>query len=79
MTFRRFLVYAFVFFAGSVATFLPFFVRAHLMNAAELARREQTMGPGIITFAGLLAAPLGGVFMVVLALLTLKVRARKAK
>lgn len=71
---RRFLWFAAWFVTGAVLTAAPFFVRGHLLNVAETARGEQTMGPGIFTFIGLLAAPVGGVIVLLLALLVRKLR-----
>lgn len=39
---------------------LPAFYQASLLHADEQARGEQTMGPGIQMFMGLIFAPLGG-------------------
>jgi len=71
---RRFLWFAAWFLTGAVLSATPFFVRAHLLHVAETARGEQTMGPGILTFVGLLVAPAGGVLMVLVAMLVRKLK-----
>ena len=56
----RVLIAASSFVGGAVLASSPFLIRAHLMHADEVARGEQTMGPGFQTLLGLLAAPVGG-------------------
>ena len=65
---RSILIHAFWFAVGAIATATPFLVHANVMNADELARGEQTMGPGITIFLGLLAAPVGGTVVVIVCL-----------
>ena len=50
-----------VFAIGCLAVVVPFFIRASIDSADETARQEQTMGPGITMFMGMIVAPLGGV------------------
>lgn len=57
---RTTLICVFSFVAGAILIAAPFLLSAHLANADELTRGEQTMRPGITTFLGLLAAPVGG-------------------
>jgi hypothetical protein len=58
---RTTLICVISFVAGAILTAAPFLISAHFANADELARGEQTMGPGITTFVGLLFAPVGGI------------------
>ena len=50
-----------------VLTAAPFLVSAHFANADELARGEQTMGPGFTTFLGILAGLFAGLIAAFLA------------
>ena len=65
---RKILAAAASFVVGACLASGPLLVRAHLMNADELARGEQTMGPGFQTLLGLCAAPLGGTVALLLSL-----------
>lgn len=60
------------FVIGAVATAAPFLVSGHYAHLDEAARKQETMGPGITTFLGLLASPVGGIVAVVIALWFLK-------
>lgn len=60
------------FVVGAVATAAPFLIAGHFAHIDEATRGEETMGPGITTFMGLLAAPLGGIVAVVVALWLLR-------
>ena len=62
-----FLIGAVAFVVGALATAAPFLIAAHIEHLGEVARREGTMGPGILTFLGLLAAPVGGVIAGIIA------------
>lgn len=64
------------FVVGAAATAVPFLISGHYAHLDEAARGEETMGPGITTFLGLLASPVGGIVAVVVALWIL--RRRKA-
>lgn len=55
-----------VFAVGCLAVVVPFFIRASIDHADETARQEQTMGPGITMFMGMIVAPLGGVVTLIL-------------
>jgi hypothetical protein len=55
------LAYGLVFLLGCVIVALPIFMLALAVHADETARGEQTMGPGIEMFLGIVAAPIGGV------------------
>ena len=67
------------FVVGAVATAAPFLIAGHFAHLDEAARGEETMGPGITTFMGLLAAPVGGIVAVVMALWLLKRRKANAE
>lgn len=56
------------FVVGAAATAAPFLIAGHFAHLDEAARGEETMGPGITTFLGLLASPVGGIIAVVIAL-----------
>lgn len=58
---KKVVVHTLAFVVGAIVIAAPFFVRAHLDHADELARGEQTMGPGLTTFLGMIVAPVGGV------------------
>ncbi len=58
---RRVLLYMISFVLGAVVVFVPFYLRGHMLHADEMARGEPTMGPGIVTFFGMLLSPVGGV------------------
>ncbi|MEZ5945195.1 MAG: hypothetical protein R3C18_27795 [Planctomycetaceae bacterium] len=60
------------FVVGAAATAAPFLIAGHYAHFDEAARRQETMGPGITTFMGLLAAPVGGIAAVVIALWLLR-------
>jgi hypothetical protein len=62
------------FIAGAVVTAAPFVICGTLDAADEAARGEPTMGPGITTFLGLLAAPFGGGVTVLVATLIRRAR-----
>ena len=55
------------FVAGAVLTATPFLIVAHFAHIDEAARGEETMGPGITTFLGLLASPVGGMVAALIA------------
>lgn len=57
---RTTLICVFSFVASAILIAAPFLLTAHFANAEELTRGEQMMRPGITTFLGLLAAPVGG-------------------
>lgn len=67
------------FVVGAVATAAPFLIAGHFANIDESARGEGTMGPGITTFMGLLASPIGGIVAVVVALWLLRRKKAKAE
>lgn len=67
------------FLLGAIITATPFFILGHLGAADEAARGEPTMGPGITTFLGLLAAPLGGLVAVIAYLIWIRRPARSQK
>lgn len=50
-----------VFLFGCAIVVLPAFYQASFLHADETARGEQTMGPGIQMFMGMVFAPLGGI------------------
>lgn len=60
------------FVVGAVATAAPFLIAGHFAHLDEAARKQETMGPGITTFMGLLASPIGGIVAVVIALWLLR-------
>ena len=60
------------FVVGAVATATPFLISGHFAHLDETARGEETMGPGITTFWGLLASPVGGIVAAVIVLWLLK-------
>lgn len=64
------------FVVGAAATAAPFLIAGHFAHLDEAVRGQETMGPGITTFMGLLAGPVGGIVAVVIALWF--VRRRKA-
>ncbi len=74
---RRFLWFAAWFLTGAVFSATPFVVRGHLLHVAETARGEQTMGPGILTFVGLLVAPAGGVCLLLIAMMVRKLKRKR--
>ncbi len=74
---RRFLWSSAWFDTGAVLTATPFFVRGHLLHVAETTRGEQTMGPGILTFVGLLVAPAGGVSLLLFATMVRKLKQKR--
>lgn len=53
-------IYVLSFLIGALAIAAPFLISGHLAHLDEVARGEQTMGPGMTTFLGILAAPVGG-------------------
>ena len=53
-------IYLLAFVIGAAATAAPFLISGHLAHLDEAARGEETMGPGMTTFLGVLAAPVGG-------------------
>ncbi len=57
---KKWVVLVCVFLFGCAMVILPAFYRASVVHADETARGEQTMGPGIQMFMGLIFAPLGG-------------------
>lgn len=65
------------FVVGAAATAAPFLIAGHFGHIDEAARGEETMGPGITTFMGLLVSPIGGIVAVMVALWLL--RRKKAK
>ncbi len=58
---RTVLIYLVAFVVGAIATAAPLLISAHWAHLDEVARGQETMGPGITTLLALLAAPLGGV------------------
>jgi hypothetical protein len=56
-----------------------YFFYAKSLSEAELARGEQTMGPGWTMFIGLIFAPIGGIAAVVLTSLALRWLGRNKK
>lgn len=56
------IAYGLAFLAGCAVVAVPMFVSASMLHADETARGEQTMGPGIEMFLGMLFAPIGGIF-----------------
>jgi len=66
------------FVVGAAATAAPFLIAGHFAHIDEAARNEETMGPGITTFFGLLAAPVGGTVAMLVGLWANRTRERKA-
>ncbi|MEZ6131194.1 MAG: hypothetical protein R3C59_21175 [Planctomycetaceae bacterium] len=60
------------FVVGAAATAAPFLIAGHYAHLDEAARRRETMGPGMTTFMGLLAAPAGGIVAVAFTLWLLR-------
>jgi hypothetical protein len=69
----------FSFVVGAVAAAAPFLIAGHFAHIDEAARGEETMGPGITTFVGLLASPVGGIVAVVIALWFLRRQSHTAQ
>ena len=76
---RRLVLLSLWFVIGATAAAVPFLVSGHFAHAAEAARGEETMGPGITTAFGLLAAPIGGVVAVLVAVWIERRRRRQAE
>lgn len=57
---KRIVISLAAFVIGAVATAAPFVLAGHRANLEETARKEPTMGPGITTMLGFVAAPFGG-------------------
>jgi hypothetical protein len=76
---KTLLIGLFSFVVGAAATATPFFIAAHFSHIDEAARGEETMGPGITTFVGLLASPVGGIVAVVIALWFLRQQSHNAQ
>lgn len=72
------LICTLLFVVGALATAAPFLISGHFAHLDEAARREETMGPGITTFFGLLVSPLGGIVAVLIGLSFLR-RAKQAQ
>ena len=65
---RRLVLLSLCFIVGAAITAAPCLLSGHFAHIDEAARGEETMGPGITTAFGLLAAPVGGVVAVLVAL-----------
>ena len=65
---RRLVLFTLCFIVGAAITAAPCLISAHFAHLDEAARGEETMGPGITTALGLLAAPVGGAVALLIAL-----------